>query len=106
MNNAELFVTTNNKSKKKGKYQVFVLNDNTNTFQDVIEALQSFCGHNYYQAGQCATITHHAGKCSVYVDTYEECEDVMRDLLSSDIKCIIEKYKPLTNDKGNTKKTN
>jgi len=26
----------------------------------------SFCGHNYYQAEQCAMITHNTGKAHIY----------------------------------------
>lgn len=103
MNNVELFVTTNNKSKKKGKYQVFILNDTVNTFSNVIDSLQNICGHNYYQAGQCATITHNVGKCSVFIDTWDECESVAEDLKLNGINSQIEKYKAVTNDKGNTK---
>ena len=103
MNNVELSVTTENKSKKKGKYQVFILNDTVNTFSNVIESLQNICGHNYYQAGQCAYITHNVGKCSVFIDTYDECESVGEDLKLNGIQYRIEKYKPVINDKGNTK---
>ena len=52
MNNVELFVTTKENSKsKKGKYQIFVLNDTITVYDNVINALQDVCGHSYIQAG-------------------------------------------------------
>lgn len=107
MNNVELFVTTkDNSTNKKGKHQVFILNDNTTTFDVVIEVLQDVCGHNYLQAGQCATITHNTGRCSIFVDTYDECNEVLRLLLASNIKAELHKYKPVSHDKGNKKTDN
>lgn len=106
MNNVELFVTTKNNSKsKKGKYQIFILNDNITVYDNVINALQDVCGHSYIQAGQCATIMHNVGKCSVFIDSYDECDEVLREFLSLNIKAELQKYKPLSHDKG-TKKSN
>jgi hypothetical protein len=42
---------------------------------------------------QCATITHGAKKCSIYVDSYESCEDVCEELLKEGLDVIIEKHK-------------
>lgn len=88
---------------KKGKYQVVLLDNDADTFDHVIECLMEICGHNYYQAGQCATITHNIGKCSVFVDTYDECMDVFNELLEEDVKCVIQKYRVINNDKKITK---
>jgi ATP-dependent Clp protease adaptor protein ClpS len=90
-------------SNKKGKYQVILLDNNHSTFDHVIECLMEICGHNYYQAGQCATITHNNGRCSVFVDSYDECMDVFNELLDEDIKSVIQKYKTVRNDKNVTK---
>jgi len=40
-------------------------NDDVNTFDYVIDSLVEICGHDPIQAGQCAFITHHRGKCDV-----------------------------------------
>lgn len=107
MNNVELFVTTKNNSKsKKGKYQIFILNDKITVYDNVINALQDVCGHSYIQAGQCATILHNVGKCSVFIDSYDECDEVLREFLSLNIKAELQKYKPLSHDKGNKKSDN
>ena len=106
MNNVELFVTTkNNLTSKRGKYEVCLINDESNSFDYVINALQEVCGHSYIQAGQCATITHNIGICSIFIDTYDECEDVFKELLVIGMRAELHKYKPISHDKGN-KKTN
>lgn len=107
MNNVELSVTTKkNSSNKKGKYQVVILKDYINEIDIVLDALQNICGHNYIQAGSCITIAHNAGRCSVFVDSYEECDEVLREFLALNIKTEIQKYKPISNDNGNKKSNN
>ena len=80
-------------TKKRGQYQIILNDDNHNTFDHVIDCLIDVCGHSYYQAVQCATITHGAKKCSIYVDSYESCEDVCEELLKEGLDVIIEKHK-------------
>ena len=88
---------------KKGKWQVTLLDDDVNSFDHVIECLMEICGHNYYQAGQCATITHNMGRCSVFVDSYDECMDVFNELLEEDICVMVHKYKEIHHDKKTNK---
>jgi ATP-dependent Clp protease adaptor protein ClpS len=78
--------------RKRGRYQVILNNDNVNTFDHVIDCLIEICGHNYYQAVQCATLTHGVKRCSVYVDNYESCENIYEELLSEGLDVIIEKH--------------
>jgi len=79
------------KSKKthRGQYQVILHNDNHNTFDHVINCLIDVCGHNYYQAVQCATVTHGAKRCSIFVDTYESCESVYEELLKEGLSVTV-----------------
>ncbi|MCB2219273.1 MAG: ATP-dependent Clp protease adaptor ClpS [Bacteroidetes bacterium] len=42
-----------------------LFNDDVNTFEYVIETLIDVCGHDPYQAEQCAMIAHYKGKCTV-----------------------------------------
>lgn len=64
-------------SKRKSKfYKITLKNDNENSFQHVITCLMEICNHNYYQAGQCATIVHNVGECDIYVAPKEEAEEV------------------------------
>jgi len=46
-------------------HSLTIFNDDYNTFDDVINALVTVCGHNHIQAEQCAYITHFKGKCAV-----------------------------------------
>ena len=78
--------------KKRGRYQVILNNDNVNTFDHVIDCLIDICGHNYYQAVQCATLTHGAKRCSIYVDSYESCEHVSEELTKEGLDVVIEKH--------------
>jgi len=50
------------------------------------------CSHSYYQAVQCATLTNGANNCSVFVDSYELCEEVQNELSDQGLNVVIEKY--------------
>jgi len=78
--------------KKRGQYQVILRNDNVNTFDHVINCLMDICSHSYYQAVQCATLTNGANNCSVFVDSYELCEEVQNELSDQGLNVVIEKY--------------
>ena len=77
---------------KRGLYQVMLNNDSINTFDHVIECLVDICDHNYYQAVQCATLTHGAKRCSVFVDSHKECERIQRELIREGLHVTVEKY--------------
>jgi ATP-dependent Clp protease adaptor protein ClpS len=93
MSNARLYGMSKKQSQtKKGRYEVVIVNDDVNTFEYVINCLIEVCNHNYYQAGQCATIVHNKGECSVFVDTHSECLDVCEELLDLNLNVILRKY--------------
>ena len=50
-----------------GRKRIYIqlLDDNINSFEYVIKCLMTVCGHNYYQAQQCALITHNIKSCNV-----------------------------------------
>ena len=67
-------------SKKRSKYQLILKDDDINTFEHVIYCLIEYCNHNYYQAGQCATIVHSTGTCCIQIgwkDHVEELYDIL-----------------------------
>lgn len=76
-------------SKRNSKYEVIVFNDDTNTYDHVIDCLMEFCGHNYLQAVQCATIIHNTGKCSVAIDTRDECEYIFEELVKQGLEADV-----------------
>ncbi len=94
MNNVQLYEMSKKalKKSKRGKYRVILHNDNHNTFEHVIDCLIDACGHNEFQAHQCAIIVHNAGRCAVFVDSHDACESVYEYLIKSKLKVTIEKY--------------
>jgi ATP-dependent Clp protease adaptor protein ClpS len=73
----------------KGKYQLIVYNDDLHTFDEVIELLIGYAGHNPLQAQQCAMIIHNNGKYAVLEDKYDVCYDIMHDLAESGLRMEI-----------------
>ena len=53
---------------------LIVHNDNSNTFDWVIESFIEVLKHTFNQAEQCAVIIHYKGKCSVKNGSYDELE--------------------------------
>ena len=94
MNNVQLYEMSKKalKKSKRGKYRVILHNDNHNTFEHVIDCLIDACGHNEFQAHQCAIIVHNAGRCAVFVDSHDTCKSVYEYLIKSKLKVTIEKY--------------
>lgn len=56
---------TGNLNMKNQNWQLLLLDDDTNSFDNVMELLMEVLGHNVYQAEQCATLVHHKGECIV-----------------------------------------
>ena len=94
MNNVQLSAMSKKVSKnsKRGKYQVVLHNDKHNTFDHVINCLIDICGHNEFQAHQCALVVHNAGRCNIFIDSYDECELVHEYLTKSKLNTSIEKH--------------
>jgi len=59
-------MSTKKKQKRRKRLHIYLLNDEQNSFEYVVKVLMSLCGHNYYQAEQCAMITHNTGKSHIY----------------------------------------
>jgi ATP-dependent Clp protease adaptor protein ClpS len=79
------------KSTKRGKYEIFILNDNLHSFGEVIAALTEICGHNRLQAEQCAVITHNMGQCSVFIDKHDASIEIYEELVKTGLNCKIQK---------------
>ena len=78
---------------KRGKWQVMLHNDDHNTFDHVIACLMETCGHNYLQSVQCANIVHNSSKCSIFIDSYDECESVREELRQNGLTVTTTKFK-------------
>ena len=55
----------------KNKYILILYNDDINTFAYVIKSLVEVCGHDDYQAEQCAMLTHLKGRCDIKTGSRE-----------------------------------
>lgn len=78
---------------KRGQWQVVLHNDDYNTFDHVIACLMEICNHNYLQSVQCANIVHGSLQCSIFVDSYDQCESVYEELRSEGLTVTLSKYK-------------
>jgi ATP-dependent Clp protease adaptor protein ClpS len=61
------------KSLKKDEtnFILILYNDDVNTFDHVIKSLVEVCGHDKYQAEQCAMLTHFKGRCDIKTGSKE-----------------------------------
>jgi ATP-dependent Clp protease adaptor protein ClpS len=57
--------------KDEEKYILILYNDDVNTFTHVIKSLVEVCGHDDYQAEQCAMLTHLKGRCDIKTGSKE-----------------------------------
>ncbi len=65
-------------------------NDNINTFDYVMETLVEVCDHSMTQAEQCATITHHKGKCEVRTGSFTDMKELRFQLISKGLKASVD----------------
>jgi ATP-dependent Clp protease adaptor protein ClpS len=57
--------------KDENNYILVLYNDDINTFAYVIKSLVEVCGHDDYQAEQCAMLTHLKGRCDIKTGSRE-----------------------------------
>ena len=93
MNNVQLLEMSKKQSKPRGKFELILHNDESVSFDHVITCLVELCGHNEYQANQCALLTHNSGKCSIFVDNYDNCYSVWENLVKNGLTVIVKKQK-------------
>ena len=67
--------------KKVKDKSLFLINDNHNTFDYVVDCLVSLCDHEPIQAEQCALITHYKGSCNILSGNKSDLELVKDDLI-------------------------
>ena len=49
------------------KKSLYLINDDYNTFDHVINCLVTICEHDELQAVQCAILTHYKGSCEIAI---------------------------------------
>ena len=78
---------------RRKRIYVHLVNDNVNDVDYVVKCLMTVCGHNYYQAEQCALITHNTGKCTVHSGFDQEMIYVYLQLAKSGLKVELSQTK-------------
>jgi ATP-dependent Clp protease adaptor protein ClpS len=68
------------KKKDEEKFALVLYNDDINTFTHVIKSLVEVCGHDDYQAEQCAMLTHLKGRCDVKTGSKDLLQSMNRTL--------------------------
>jgi ATP-dependent Clp protease adaptor protein ClpS len=80
------------RKKEEEKYILVLYNDDINTFAHVIRSLVEVCGHDDYQAEQCAMLTHFKGRCDIKTGSKELLLSMNRILktrgLISKVECL------------------
>ena len=52
-------------SRKLKAKSLFLINDDYNSFDHVVDCLTAICDHDPIQAEQCALLTHYKGSCEI-----------------------------------------
>lgn len=72
------------------KKSLLLINDDVNSFDDVIDALCEVCDHNLEQAEQCALIVHNRGEYRVMSGSLDDLISVKHTLESRNLNVKIE----------------
>ena len=68
-------------SSKTTEKALYLINDEYNTFEHVINCLVAICEHDELQAEQCALLTHYKGSCEIAIGKTEELIPLQEDLV-------------------------
>ncbi len=68
-------------SSKTTDRALYLINDEYNTFEHVINCLVTLCDHNELQAEQCTLITHYKGSCEIAIGKIEQLIPLKEDLV-------------------------
>lgn len=74
----------------KDSFNLVLYNDDVNTFDHVIKTLVEVCGHDVYQAEQCAMLTHFKGRCEVKAGSRAMLQSMARNLKERGLKSKVE----------------
>tara|TARA_B110000444_G_scaffold89662_1_gene84785 strand:- start:102 stop:371 length:270 start_codon:yes stop_codon:yes gene_type:complete len=59
---------------------LFLINDDFNSFDYVVDCLTAICDHEIIQAEQCALLTHYKGSCEIVMGEITYLEPLREDL--------------------------
>lgn len=69
---------------------LILFNDDSITFDHVINCLITYCKHSAIQAEQCAIIVHTKGKCEVKKGTFDHLSEIKKSLDSNSLTTEIQ----------------
>ena len=69
------------RSSKTTEKALYLINDEYNTFDHVINCLVTICEHNELQAEQCAWLTHYKGSCEIAIGETADLLPLQEDLV-------------------------
>jgi ATP-dependent Clp protease adaptor protein ClpS len=73
-----------------GEKELILFNDEVNTFDYVIETLIDVCGHDPFQAEQCALTAHMNGKCAILSGSYDDLKPVYDEMTNRELTVSID----------------
>jgi ATP-dependent Clp protease adaptor protein ClpS len=59
---------------------LFLIDDDYNSFDYVVDCLTAICDHDAIQAEQCALLTHYKGSCEIALGDTTDLEPLREDL--------------------------
>lgn len=66
--------------------KLYLVNDDVNTFDHVVDSLVKVCKHEPLQAEQCALLTHYKGVCEIKRGTYNDLIKIANGLMDRQLK--------------------
>ena len=69
--------------------ELILFNDDVNTFEYVIETLIDVCGHDPFQAEQCALTAHNNGKCGIKTGSYDTLKPYYDEMTNRELSVTI-----------------
>jgi len=69
--------------------ELILFNDDVNTIEFVIETLMEVCGHDSFQAEQCAMTAHFNGKCGVKSGPFDTLKPIFDEMTNRELTVTI-----------------
>ena len=72
--------STSHQNTSVSEKSLFLINDNYNTLEHVIDCLVTICEHDPIQAEQCAVLVHYKGSCEIAIGKTDDLIPLQEDL--------------------------
>ena len=78
-----------NRRSEEDLRSLMLINDDVNSFDQVIRSLVDVCGHDEIQAEQCAVLTHIKGGCVIKIADALTVEEMRRKLRELSLDTVV-----------------